>query len=371
MGFYTGDDKTGLDGFIDGDIDVLVGSSAIGTGVDGLQHVCNRLVINVLPWTNAEYEQLKGRVWRQGQRADKVTVVIPVTFAEVGGERWSWCESKLARLLYKKSIADAAVDGVVPEGHLRTPAQAHQDVMRWLERLDTGETSEVTRRPIVVPLSDTDPEDSTRRARRYGDFSTMNNRWNQTGSSNTHSRLTENSEEWEQYHTLYRAARKNWTIVPFEEVIKWLDKRDGLDVGDFGCGEAILAARVSDRHVVHSFDHVAINDEVVACDMARTPLDDGSLDVAVFSLSLMGSNCADYIREAHRTLALDGTLHVWEATSRFDDPQRFADQVRRLGFGVYQVEQRGKFTHIESRRLDITPDQDLILRFRAPAPPQK
>ena len=34
----------------------------------------------------------------------------------VKGERWSYCESKLHRLEYKKSIADAAVDGVVPGG---------------------------------------------------------------------------------------------------------------------------------------------------------------------------------------------------------------------------------------------------------------
>lgn len=112
VGFFTGDDKSGLDGFLHGDVDVLIGSSAIGTGVDGLQAVCQRLVVNVLPWTHAEFEQLKGRIFRQGQHAEKVTVVIPVTYADVNGERWSWCESKLRRLHFKKSIADAAVDGV-------------------------------------------------------------------------------------------------------------------------------------------------------------------------------------------------------------------------------------------------------------------
>ncbi|MBN9378615.1 MAG: hypothetical protein J0H93_09595 [Chlamydiales bacterium] len=40
--------------------------------------------------------------------------------------------------LFKKSIADAAVDGVIPEGHLRTPAQAYQDAMNWLKRLEEG-----------------------------------------------------------------------------------------------------------------------------------------------------------------------------------------------------------------------------------------
>jgi hypothetical protein len=73
--------------------------------------------------------------------------------------------------------------------------------------------------------------------------------------------------------------------VPYETVIAWLRARPHLVVGDFGCGEAQLAASVP--NTVYSFDHVAINEAVTACDMAHTPLEDGMLDVAVFSLSLM------------------------------------------------------------------------------------
>ncbi len=75
------------------------------------------------------------------------------------------------RLEFKKSIADAAVDGVVPEGHLRTPAQAYQDVMAWLARLEAGEVEVVARPQIVVPLPDADPADADAARRRYGDFS--------------------------------------------------------------------------------------------------------------------------------------------------------------------------------------------------------
>ena len=247
----------------------------------------------------------------------------------VNGQRWSWCESKMQRLAFKKSIADAAVDGVVPEGHLRSPAQAYQDVMAWLERLEAGEVEVITRPRIVVPLPDTDPTDVKRRRRRYGDFSTMNRTWNQTRSEATHARLQANPEEWAQYHTLYREARKDWAVVPYEEMIRWCRQRSGYVIGDFGCGEAKLAEAVADRHTVHSFDHVAVNDNVVACDMAHVPLDDETLDVAIFSLSLMGANFADYIREAHRTLKLDGQLHIIEATARFTDRNGFAKTLRR------------------------------------------
>ena len=138
VGCFTGVDKSGLPGFIDGDVDVLVATSSIATGVDGLQRVCSRVLVNVLPWTDADYTQLKGRVWRQGQTSDKVDFIVPVTYADVDGERWSWCQMKLDRIRYKRSIADAAVDGVVPDELLRSPDQAAEDALAWLRRL-TGE----------------------------------------------------------------------------------------------------------------------------------------------------------------------------------------------------------------------------------------
>ena len=61
-------------------------------------------------------------------------------------------------------------------------------------------------------------------------------------------------------------------------MIRWCQKRSGYVISDFGCGEAKLVEAVADRHTVHSFDHVAINDNVVACDMAHVPLDDEVLD---------------------------------------------------------------------------------------------
>ncbi len=364
VGFYTGDDKSGKDAFINGNLDVLIATAAIGTGVDGLQRVCNRLIINVLPWTRAEYDQLLGRIYRQNQVSKKeVAVIIPVTYAEVNGQRWSWCESKMQRLDFKKSIADAAVDGVVPEGHLRTAAQAYQDVIAWLQRLEAGEVQVATRARIVVPLPDVDPADVKRRRRRYGDFSAMNRVWNQTRSERTHARLQANPEEWAQYHTLYREARKDWAVVPYEEMIRWCQQRIGYVIGDFGCGEAKLAEAVSDRHIVHSFDHIAVNENVVACDMAHVPLDDETLDVAIFSLSLMGANFSDYLREAHRTLKLDGQLHIIEATSRFTDREQFTKALKEFGFAGIDMEDKWKFTHIQARKIERRPNRDVEICF--------
>lgn len=368
-GLFTGkSDETDLVEFMKprGSVDVLIASSRVSTGVDGLQHVCNKLIINSLPWTNAEYEQLRARLWRQGGKFDKVKVIIPVTFAYVHGERWSYCESKLDRLEYKKSIADAAVDGVVPEGNLRTPAQAQADIMGWLERLESGVIQTHERKLIKIPLS-REPGEVKRRTLRYGDFPNMNNRWYAAASHKTHTRLEANPEEWAHYHTMYQELRERWDVVPFQEEIRWLEQREGLVVGDFGCGEALIAAAVSDRHRVHSFDHVAINDSVVACDIAAVPLDQECLDVAIFCLSLMGHNFSDYLREAHRCLRLDGALHIWEPVSYFDDAAAFCADLQRLGFDVMSPTKQGLFLRIRALKNAAAPDPSVTLRFRGQA----
>ena len=134
---FTGESKDGFIEFVDGSADVLIASSCIGTGVDRLQHVCSRMIIASLPWTHAAFEQLKGRIYRQGQNSEGVDILVPSTYANINGQHWSWCESRWNRIQFKKSVADAAVDGVVPEGHLQTPEQALQAVMRMLNDISS------------------------------------------------------------------------------------------------------------------------------------------------------------------------------------------------------------------------------------------
>ncbi len=236
--------------------------------------------------------------------------------------------------------------------------------MGWLSRLESGQMAEVRRPVIKIPLSG-EPSEVERRVARYGDFSKMNNRWYAAASQSTHARLAGNPEEWAHYHTMYQQLRKSWTVVPYKEEIQWLSERQRkLVVGDFGCGEALIAAAVSDRHQVHSFDHVAINDSVVACDIARVPMESGTLDVAIFCLSLMGANFTDYVREAHRCLRLDGLLHVWEPASYFSDVNRFCSALGRLGFDVMGPQTEGLFVRVYAVRNAKKPDPTLVLPFR-------
>jgi ribosomal RNA-processing protein 8 len=75
----------------------------------------------------------------------------------------------------------------------------------------------------------------------------------------------------------------------------------------------------------------------------------------------MGKNFAQYLREAHRTLKIDGQLHVIEATSRFADRDQFVHSLANLGFDNLTFEDMSeKFTYIRGFKSDREAGQAVI-----------
>jgi ubiquinone/menaquinone biosynthesis C-methylase UbiE len=115
--------------------------------------------------------------------------------------------------------------------------------------------------------------------------------------------------------------------------------------------EAKLAELLNNK--VYNFDHHNIlGENVIACDMKRTPLEKERLDVAVFSLSLMGQNWTEYIAEAKRCLRKRGMLMIAETTksltARLSD---LKDEITKHGFEIRSEKQEGDFTFIEAMKL--------------------
>jgi ubiquinone/menaquinone biosynthesis C-methylase UbiE len=96
--------------------------------------------------------------------------------------------------------------------------------------------------------------------------------------------------------------------------------------------------------------------------MTHVPLDAESLDATVFSLSLIGSNFIDYLKEAHRCLKLDGHLWIAELTSRIQDITVFHDLLFRLGFDVRHTSEKSspRFTFIQALKTDSKPNMQAV-----------
>uniref|UniRef100_A0A8C5MMG8 Ribosomal RNA-processing protein 8 n=1 Tax=Leptobrachium leishanense TaxID=445787 RepID=A0A8C5MMG8_9ANUR len=133
------------------------------------------------------------------------------------------------------------------------------------------------------------------------------------------------------YHSGFSQQVQRWPVNPITEITKYIKNRPAsLVVADFGCGDALLARSV--RNKVHSFDLLALNEHVTVCDIAKVPLLDESVDIAVFCLSLMGTNFTEFLREANRVLRMGGVLLVAEVSSRFEDVRPFLSAMAQLGF---------------------------------------
>lgn len=347
-GLYVGEDHSGLTKFKEKKFQVLIASRPISTGVDGLQHVCSNLIFNTLPWTYALYQQIIGRIVRTGMD-EKKTVNIHHILATIAG--YPYDQIKMDRLQFKRTLADCAVDGLLPEANLVTPQQATREAVTWLKRLERGEISCVTRRDLDVQLT---PVEIKSRFAKYGDFTKLNQNINVSNSDTNHQKFLKTPEIWHEYHRLYREEREKWSIIPYEHWIKRIKKfSDSYLIGDFGCGEAKLHEKFGSR--VKSFDHVSIAPHVQSCDMKNISefVKDGHLAIAVFSLSLMGKNWAEYIAEASRCLGENGLLFISETTKslthRLED---LRNEVVKNGFEIYKDDEIGNFTFIEARKIE-------------------
>lgn len=150
-------------------------------------------------------------------------------------------------------------------------------------------------------------------------------------------------ELFELYHEGFQIQTKTWPRQPVDEAIRWLKtKSPTWVVADLGCGDAKLAASVP--QTVHSFDLVSHAPNVVACNMGKLPLENDTVDVAVFCLALMGTDYGKFVCEASRVLKRTGWLWIAEVRSRFvdnDGKESFTPFLRTLkavGFKLVKQE---------------------------------
>jgi len=163
------------------------------------------------------------------------------------------------------------------------------------------------------------------------------------------------------YHRGYQQQMQKWPDNPVDIFIKQLStEKRKLVVADFGCGEAKLAKTVR-KHQVHSFDLVALNELVTACDISSVPLESDSIDVGIFCLSLMGKDFISFLLEAHRVLKTRGELKIAEVKSRFNGRVReFVTVLHCLGFDLKDKDESNKmFVLFYLKKSHRTPSKEI------------
>ncbi|CAG8466985.1 9745_t:CDS:10 [Ambispora leptoticha] len=144
-----------------------------------------------------------------------------------------------------------------------------------------------------------------------GKFRWINERLYTTTGTAAFQLFKEDPLMFEEYHKGFRSVVEAWPVNPVDIFIDFLKQKPAdIVVADLGCGEAKLAKVVPNK--VLSFDLVASNNQVIACDIAKLPVPDSLFDIAIFCLS--------------------GELKIAEVVSRFTDIDAFIELVREIGF---------------------------------------
>jgi superfamily II DNA or RNA helicase len=165
-------------------------------------------------------------------------------------------------------------------------------------------------------------------------------------SDNLHATFKENPQLWREYHDTRKDTFATYepSSIPTNQIIRKLEeyktKRKKVVV-DMGCGEAPIAHYFKDkndtRFIFHNYDHQSGGDPLIQeVDISALPLEDASVEIAIMSLALWGTdeNCTQYIKEAYRVLESGGKFYISDSTNKWSPkpltPENGGDLLRTL-----------------------------------------
>ena len=142
-------------------------------------------------------------------------------------------------------------------------------------------------------------------------------------------KFNSNPQLWNEYHEIRNQtfAKYDPASIPSNKIIQELEKiktKRQKIVIDMGCGKASIAHyfknKKDKRFIFHNYDHQSGGDTIIQkVDISLLPLDDVSVEIAIMSLALWGTNenCTQYIKEAYRVLESGGKFYISDSTKKW------------------------------------------------------
>jgi len=156
------------------------------------------------------------------------------------------------------------------------------------------------------------------------EISILHQRYKTLSSNNLHNEFKNDEKLWINYHKISEENEKTFpeNEIPRNKIIQELEKiktKRTKKIVDMGCGKAFISKHFDNdiRFEFINYDHISINDKIISCDISKLPLEDDSIEICILCLSMWGSNCKEYIKEAERVLESNGKLYIIEPTKRW------------------------------------------------------
>jgi ribosomal RNA-processing protein 8 len=180
---------------------------------------------------------------------------------------------------------------------------------------------------LVKPSTNSKKESTEQKRQRVkSEISVLHKEYKTLKSDNLNKKFNEQPELWHKYHEISEENEKSFPEedIPRNRIILELDKigvKRTKMVVDMGCGKAQISQYFQDdkRFNFINYDHISSNTNIISCDISNIPLEEETAEICILSLAMWGSNCKEYIKEAHRILESNGILYINEATKRWSE----------------------------------------------------
>ena len=217
---------------------------------------------------------------------------------------------------------------------------------QWEEFLEEYKEYFTEKKSMKLAVAKPEPKESTeqRKERVKSELSTLHQLYKTMRSDTLFQHFQDHPTAWADYHAISESNEASFPeeSIPRNQVIRELDKlrtKRPKRIVDMGCGKALIAKHFQGdpRFTFINIDHVAVDATVQVGDISKLPLEEDTVEICILSLALWGSNCKEYIREAHRVLETNGILYLIEPTKRWTEKEP-SDRLREA-LNVFHVKQ--------------------------------
>ena len=187
----------------------------------------------------------------------------------------------------------------------------------------------IRKKTTIEPSSQNTTQETTKNNHQLSNYQEISKKLSIQNSNTTHKMFKTNQTLWHDYHNSRDFSFQgydNQQEIPVNKIINYLTKKTSrkLTILDLGCGRNIIKTTLSNYPSLNiiGYDHISFNDSI-ECDISKLPNENESVDICVFSQSLMGSNWKEYLEEAIRVLRYNGEIIISESVERYDIIKKF------------------------------------------------
>ena len=166
------------------------------------------------------------------------------------------------------------------------------------------------------------------------EYQEISRKMSSQNSTTTNDMFKEDKSLWHKYHDFRDLSFKGYDDqdeIPVNKIINYLKTKIKfkLKILDLGCGRNLIQEhfKSSKKFTITGYDHVSYNGSIEA-DISQLPEEDDTINVCVYSQSLMGSNWKKYLDEGKRVLNYHGEMIISESVERYDMIKEYLNKLK-------------------------------------------